>query len=41
MRDVHAEAKQRLAKAQGELSLVGLERKRRWPEHSLAAGRMV
>lgn len=38
---MHAEAKRRLAKARGELSLVGLERKRRWLERSLAAGRMV
>jgi hypothetical protein len=41
VRDVHQEAKRRLAKAQDELSLVGLERKRQWLERSLAAGRMV
>ena len=41
VRDVHGEAKRRLAKPQGALSLAELERKRLWLERSLAAGRMV
>ncbi|MDX1421085.1 MAG: DEAD/DEAH box helicase family protein [Rubricoccaceae bacterium] len=41
VRDVHLQAKRRLSKAQGDLSLAELERKRLWLERSLAAGRMV
>ncbi len=40
-RDVHRIAKERLAKAQGDLSLGELERKRLWLERSIQAGRMV
>ena len=40
-RDVHRTAKERLAKAQGDLSLGELERKKVWLERSIRAGRMV
>ena len=40
-RDVHRIAKERVAKAQGDLSLGELERKKLWLERSIKAGRMV
>ncbi len=40
-RDVHRIAKERIAKAQGDLSLGELERKKLWLERSIKAGRMV
>ena len=40
-RDVHRIAKERLAKAQGDLSLGELERKKLWLVRSIKAGRMV
>lgn len=40
-REIHARAKQRLQKRQGELSIHGLERKRRWLEQCLQAGRLL
>ena len=40
-RDVHRSAKERLAKAQGDLSVGELERKKVWLERSIQAGRMV
>jgi superfamily II DNA or RNA helicase len=41
VREVHARARQRLGKAQGELSIGELERKRVWLERCLQAGRLV
>jgi superfamily II DNA or RNA helicase len=41
VREIHQQAKQRLAKAQGELSLRELEQKKVWLERSIRAGRMV
>lgn len=41
IRDIHARAKQRFSKAQGELSLDGLERKRQWLERCLSAQRLI
>lgn len=40
-REVHARAKQRLQRSQGQLSLHDLERKRRWLEQCLQAGRLL
>jgi superfamily II DNA or RNA helicase len=40
-RDVHRIAKERVAKAQGDLSLGELERKKVWLERSIKAGRLV
>jgi len=40
-REIHARAKARLQKRQGELSLHELERKRRWLEQCLQAGRLL
>ena len=40
-RDVHRIAKERVAKAQGDLSLGELERKKLWLTRSIQAGRMV
>lgn len=41
VREIHARAKQRLAGAQGELSLRELERKQEWLERCLQAGRLL
>src|SRR5690606_23420194 len=41
VREIHARAKERLAAAQGDLSLHALERKRRWLEQCLQAGRLL
>lgn len=41
VREIHARAKQRLAGAQGDLSLRELERKREWLERCLQAGRLL
>lgn len=41
IREVHARAKQHLAKSQGDLSLPELERKRRWLERCMRRGRLL
>jgi superfamily II DNA or RNA helicase len=41
VRDVHARARQRLGRGQGDLSVPDLERKRTWLERCLQAGRIL
>ena len=41
VREIHARAKLRLAKSQGDLSLGELEKKQQWLERCLRAGRLL